>query len=96
LRVNTVLPIDPDSYRLREDEETKGALWCAGPGCTNYYRYLEHPVVRHCVGKNFLDFLDPHSPVFECRIRGVVASRLPVMATEMGRTGPGFRGGVDE
>ena len=31
--------VDPDSYRLTDDVESFGILWCLRPGCRNYYRY---------------------------------------------------------
>jgi hypothetical protein len=32
--------LDPDSYDLTDDEESRGILWCRQPGCENYYRYI--------------------------------------------------------
>ncbi|KAK3339772.1 hypothetical protein B0T25DRAFT_560588 [Lasiosphaeria hispida] len=40
--------LDPDSYGLWRDKSTKGTFWCLDPTCTNYYRYLERPLVRKC------------------------------------------------
>ncbi|KAK4447233.1 hypothetical protein QBC34DRAFT_410144 [Podospora aff. communis PSN243] len=40
--------IDPDSYGLWKDKDTKGTLWCSTSSCPNYYRYLERPLVRSC------------------------------------------------
>jgi hypothetical protein len=32
--------LDPDSYKLTDDDQTFGILWCRQPNCKNYYRYL--------------------------------------------------------
>ncbi|KAK5655711.1 hypothetical protein OQA88_5248 [Cercophora sp. LCS_1] len=40
--------LDPDSYGLWQDDSTKGILWCLDPTCTNYYRYLNRPLLRKC------------------------------------------------
>ncbi|KAK5652922.1 hypothetical protein OQA88_9401 [Cercophora sp. LCS_1] len=53
--------LDPDSYSLRKDQTTLGALWCVDPGCTNFYRYLERPIVRKCCGPAVADFFQPQS-----------------------------------
>ncbi|KAK0641288.1 hypothetical protein B0T16DRAFT_213244 [Cercophora newfieldiana] len=38
--------LDPDSYQLWEDNDTKGVLWCLDSKCPNYYRYSGRPIVR--------------------------------------------------
>ncbi|KAK3349695.1 hypothetical protein B0T25DRAFT_548729 [Lasiosphaeria hispida] len=43
--------LDPDSYKLAEDSENEGTLWCRNETCANYYRFLERPVMRRCRGK---------------------------------------------
>lgn len=43
--------LDPDSYQLWEDPDTQGSLWCPDPDCSNYYRYLERPILRRCCGR---------------------------------------------
>jgi len=40
--------VDPDSYRLRDDRDTYGILWCRDEACANYYRYSERPAVQRC------------------------------------------------
>ncbi|KAK0657894.1 hypothetical protein B0T16DRAFT_402690 [Cercophora newfieldiana] len=42
--------LDPDSYGLSKDRETRGVLWCLDPDCVNFYRYLERPLFRKCCG----------------------------------------------
>lgn len=31
--------LDPDSYKLTQDEDGKGVYWCGDKDCRNYYRY---------------------------------------------------------
>jgi len=38
--------LDPDSYQLRADQDTKGTLWCLDASCTNYLLYSERPMSR--------------------------------------------------
>lgn len=62
--------LDPDSYSLREDQGTMGALWCVDPSCTNFYRYLGRPIVRKCCGDAVADFFQPQS------LKGPVPSKI--------------------
>ncbi|KAK3363892.1 hypothetical protein B0T25DRAFT_528670 [Lasiosphaeria hispida] len=62
--------LDPDSYSLREDQGTMGALWCVDPSCTNFYRYLRRPVVRKCCRPAEADFFHPQP------FKGLVPSHL--------------------
>ena len=48
--------LDSDSYKLWDDAETRGTLWCLDPGCSNYYRYFERLLVRRCRGARGVDF----------------------------------------
>jgi len=68
--------LDPVSYGLERDKSTKGAFWCLDPTCTNYYRYLEKPLVRKCCGapgalqaKGFTDLEDPRRAVPHQRLQ---------------------------
>lgn len=43
--------LGPDSYNLREDEESVGILWCAQRGYRNYVKYLQKALLRRiCIG----------------------------------------------
>ncbi|KAK3363985.1 hypothetical protein B0T25DRAFT_56627 [Lasiosphaeria hispida] len=63
--------IDPDSYRLWEDAETRGTLWCTDASCTNYYRYLERPIIRECCGSALVDIYKPQQSSPPHKARGV-------------------------
>jgi len=67
--------MDPDSYGLWRDESTKGVLWCLDSDCTNYYRYLERPLIRKCCPTPVLDnssvLRRPDIPRCSWRIEGV-------------------------
>ena len=62
--------LDPDSYSLFQDQDTRGALWCVDPSCTNFYRYLGRPIVRKCCGPAIANFFEPHS------LKDLVPSRI--------------------
>ncbi|KAK3352446.1 hypothetical protein B0T25DRAFT_186021 [Lasiosphaeria hispida] len=40
--------LDPDSYKLAEDSENEGILWCRDEA---YVNFLERPMIRKCRGK---------------------------------------------
>ncbi|KAK3360352.1 hypothetical protein B0T25DRAFT_128463 [Lasiosphaeria hispida] len=48
--------INPDSYRLLEDIKNHGTLWRLDTSYTNYYCYLERPIVRDCYGMAMENF----------------------------------------
>jgi len=70
--------LDPDSYRLCEDGEARGSLWCPDPTCTNYYRYLERPLVRKCAGASVFDYFDNNGIKWtpSWRIRGKLVTTV--------------------
>ncbi|KAH6693979.1 hypothetical protein F5X68DRAFT_199995 [Plectosphaerella plurivora] len=54
--------LDPESYKLMDDEESFGVYWCRTPGCLNYHGYGR----KACV--------NPY--VASLRYRGKAASRM--------------------
>ncbi|KAK3358087.1 hypothetical protein B0T25DRAFT_540917 [Lasiosphaeria hispida] len=40
--------IQPESYKLAEDSENYGTLWCFDPTCANHCHFGERPVMRKC------------------------------------------------
>ncbi|KAK4442042.1 hypothetical protein QBC34DRAFT_431950 [Podospora aff. communis PSN243] len=77
--------VDPDSYRLWEDNETKGALWCFDPKCSNYYRYPGRPVVRRSCAANIVDLFSDSQVVRSWRIKGVMYpldNKLAILAKQ--------------
>jgi len=64
---------DPDWYRLWEDQDTKGTLWCLDSNCPNYYRYSERPIIRKCsVASGAIFHENPQPRVGSWRINGVL------------------------
>jgi len=35
------MAVDPDSYNLYQDDESRGILWCGDRECRNYYRHAK-------------------------------------------------------
>ncbi|KAK3348960.1 hypothetical protein B0T25DRAFT_632582 [Lasiosphaeria hispida] len=69
--------LDPDSYRLWEDQDTKGTLWCLDANCPNYYRYSERPIIRkYSVASGAVFYEEPKPPVGSWRIKGVLYQPL--------------------
>ncbi|KAK4441939.1 hypothetical protein QBC34DRAFT_364592 [Podospora aff. communis PSN243] len=78
--------LDPDSYRIWEDWDTKGTLWCPDPSCANCYRYLERPIIRRCCGAAVDDlYQSTHDTTPYFRIKGVVISGTPAVFAEQER-----------
>ena len=78
--------LDPDSYRIWEDWDTKGTLWCPDPSCANCYRYLERPIIRRCCGagvNNFYRSTHDSTPYF--RIKGAIITGTPAVFAEQER-----------
>jgi len=78
--------LDPDSYWIWEDWNTKGTLWCPDPSCANYYRYLERPISRRCCGAgvdNFYQRIHDCTPHF--RIKGVMITGTAAVFAEQER-----------
>jgi len=61
----------PSSFDQSE-QSTKSSLWCRNQACTNYYRYLERPIVRKCAAERVYDFYPPMKNTPGWRIRGKV------------------------
>ncbi|KAK3346963.1 hypothetical protein B0T25DRAFT_553284 [Lasiosphaeria hispida] len=80
--------LDPDSYRVWADHETKGMLWCLDPSCTNYYRYLERPISRRCRdvgGSDFYAGIRSTTAPSPFRIQGVMTNNIATIIAEQER-----------
>ncbi|KAK0642894.1 hypothetical protein B0T16DRAFT_459099 [Cercophora newfieldiana] len=70
--------LDPDSYGLCQDKFTEGSLWCRNSRCTNFYRYLERPIVRKCCGSYVATFYGRHNDTVNRVTWGINGKRFHI------------------
>ena len=67
--------LEPASYGLLDEEETKGELWCDTVGCRNYHGYLRD---ASCYGRRCTNVVDERRPLFS-RLFGNIRMGCAVM-----------------